>query len=99
MEYEQHEFKLAPGDSLFVYTDGAAEAINKDKEQFGEERLLKALNLDPSAGPETLLANTSSLPFCEILRPFGLRMTYVSGLGVTCNRISYLYQAIIGCEK
>ncbi len=57
MKFRQHEFEMKPGDSLFVYTDGVAEATNKDSELFGTERMLEALNKDPDATPEQLLKN------------------------------------------
>jgi len=33
--------KLAPGDKLLLFTDGIIEAMNNNKEEFGEKRLLK----------------------------------------------------------
>ena len=57
MRFREHEFKLYPGDSLFVYTDGVAEATNAHNELFGPERTLDALNLDPDARPMTVLSN------------------------------------------
>ena len=38
--YTSHTLDLAPGDSLFLYTDGLTEAENARKELFGEERAL-----------------------------------------------------------
>lgn len=55
--FRQHEFELHPGDSLFVYTDGVAEATNSDNELFGPERMLDALNRKPDAAPKELLSN------------------------------------------
>ena len=55
VQIQEHEFQLYPGDSLFVYTDGVPEATDKDNELFGDERMLAALNRDPSAPPEKLL--------------------------------------------
>jgi hypothetical protein len=37
---------LKPGDSLFVYTDGVAEATDVHNQLFGAERMLDALNRD-----------------------------------------------------
>ncbi len=39
-----YEIKLNPGDTLFVYTDGVAEAINENVEQYGTDRMIKMLN-------------------------------------------------------
>ena len=60
MRFREHEFKLAPGDSLFVYTDGVPEATNANSELFGTDRMLEALNSDPCASPQTLLSNVQS---------------------------------------
>ena len=38
-EYHNGEVQLAPGDTLFLYTDGITEAQNVNDEEFGEERL------------------------------------------------------------
>ena len=55
--FKQHEFQLHPGDSVFVYTDGVAEATNEKKELFGTDRMLAALNKDPDAIPQQVLKN------------------------------------------
>ena len=52
IRFREHEFKLNPGDSLFVYTDGVPEATNEDNELFGTTRMLEALNANPDARPE-----------------------------------------------
>ncbi len=56
LKFRQHEFRMNPGDSLFVYTDGVAEATNGKKELYGTDRMLSALNNDPEAQPEQVLA-------------------------------------------
>ncbi|HWQ47117.1 MAG TPA: GAF domain-containing protein [Longilinea sp.] len=38
-----HVFQMEHGDSLFLYTDGVTETFSPDGENFGEERLTKAL--------------------------------------------------------
>ncbi len=55
--FREHTFQLYPGDSLFVYTDGVAEATNAEDELFGTDRMLDALNCDPDVTPETVLKN------------------------------------------
>ena len=57
MPYKEHSFELHPGDSLFVYTDGVAEATNANNELFGTDRMLTALNRNPDAIPEEVLSN------------------------------------------
>lgn len=57
IKYEEYELQFAPGDKLFVYTDGIPEAINDEQEQYGTERLIRTLNtLKDSAPAETLPA-------------------------------------------
>ena len=55
--YRNYEVDLKPGDLLFVYTDGVAEANNADHALFGTERTCMALNRDPDCGPDGLIAN------------------------------------------
>ena len=57
MRFKEHEFELHPGDSLFVYTDGVPEANDINYTLFGADRMLEALNRDPSASPQDLLKN------------------------------------------
>ena len=57
VQFKQHEFQLFPGDSIFVYTDGVTEATSSEKELFGTERMLAALNKTPYAEPDEILAN------------------------------------------
>ena len=57
IRFREHDFEMNPGDSLFVYTDGVAEATNAENELFGTERLLEALNRNPEALPEEVLSN------------------------------------------
>jgi len=55
--FRQHAFRLNPGDSFFVYTDGVAEATNRNKELYGTERMLAALNREADAQPDRILLN------------------------------------------
>ena len=57
VRYKEYELLLEKGGTLFLYTDGVAEATNANNELFGTERMLKALNQDPQASPKTLLSN------------------------------------------
>ena len=55
ISFKEHEFKLNPGDSLYVYTDGVTEATGSDDELFGVDRMLDSLNKNPDADPKTML--------------------------------------------
>ena len=57
IRYKEYEIQLKPGAKLFLYTDGVPEATDADKEQFGIQRLLNALNSELSAAPEQILKN------------------------------------------
>jgi sigma-B regulation protein RsbU (phosphoserine phosphatase) len=41
--YDERVFKLAPGDRLYLYSDGLPEAMNSSGELFGNARLLEAI--------------------------------------------------------
>ena len=55
IRYKEYSFNVEQGCSLFLYTDGVAEATDKDNEMFGTDRMLETLNKDPKSDPETLL--------------------------------------------
>ena len=58
MKYREYELQLNPGDRLFVYTDGVPEAINGGMEQYGTERMIRALD---AAGDGTLAEALSAV--------------------------------------
>jgi len=47
VKYVAHRLRLAPGDSLYLYTDGVTEQVNARMELFGEDRLLYAVKNTP----------------------------------------------------
>ena len=57
MRYKDYEFTLEKGGTLFVYTDGVAEATNAENELFGTERMIASLNQASQASPKELLIN------------------------------------------
>ena len=57
MKYRQYEIQMEKGDTLFLYTDGVAEATNAENQLFGTDRMLEALNAEPMAEPKILLEN------------------------------------------
>ena len=44
VQFEESEYKLDPGDRLFLYTDGVVEAINQENKMYGEDRLNRFLD-------------------------------------------------------
>ena len=61
IRYQERSFRLSPGDSLFVYTDGVPEARRGgDREFYGTDRLLETLNRDREAAPEELIGSVMS---------------------------------------
>lgn len=52
--YKQHELKLLPGDTIFLYTDGVTEATDLNDELFGEDRLLASLDARESQSVESI---------------------------------------------
>lgn len=60
VKYKNYELQLEPGDKIFVYTDGVAEATNAQDELFGTDRMLEALNSDPTAAKKALIDNVQN---------------------------------------
>jgi serine phosphatase RsbU (regulator of sigma subunit)/predicted enzyme related to lactoylglutathione lyase len=50
------ECQLAPGDIFTLYTDGVTESFNESEEEFGEDRLIAALERHSKLPPQALLA-------------------------------------------
>jgi serine phosphatase RsbU (regulator of sigma subunit)/anti-sigma regulatory factor (Ser/Thr protein kinase) len=60
-DYKVFETILKPGDRLFLYTDGITEAMNKDNQQYGEERLLHfAYNYPAGKKPEDVIKDLTT---------------------------------------
>ena len=53
--YQEYELTMEPGDTLFVYTDGVAEATDVNEELYGTDRMLTALNRVKEKRPEEML--------------------------------------------
>ncbi len=56
-ECELGECRLLPGDTLALYTDGVTESFNADGEEFGEHRLLQALQGHRDLAPRAALTS------------------------------------------
>jgi sigma-B regulation protein RsbU (phosphoserine phosphatase) len=55
LSYETAELVLAPGEALFLYTDGVTEASNGNEELFSEDRLQKGLQDLPEASSREMI--------------------------------------------
>jgi len=58
MEYypfEQESIALQPGDVMVIYSDGVAEAMNAQQEQFGEERLIGVIKKNRRRNAEEII--------------------------------------------
>lgn len=60
VRYRAGELTLAPGDRLFLYTDGVPEATNSDNKLYGEDRLLAFMNRNATVDALTLLPSLKS---------------------------------------
>ena len=55
--YQDYTIDLAPGDTIFQYTDGVTEATSGTGAMFGTDSMLAALNEEADAAPEQILAH------------------------------------------
>lgn len=55
-EYSSTKIQLAPGDSLFLYTDGLSEAVDRFDNQYGVERLSKLVGDSYALPPQALIS-------------------------------------------
>jgi sigma-B regulation protein RsbU (phosphoserine phosphatase) len=55
LKFRQNEFDLHSGDTLYLYTDGVAEATNSDEMLYGTDRMLEALNMTKNDSAEEVL--------------------------------------------
>lgn len=58
-EYTEHEGFLAPGDTLFLFTDGVTEAEAADGTLFGSDRVIALLAAAPDGAPATLISQVT----------------------------------------
>ena len=53
--YREYTIQLTPGTALFLYSDGMAEAINRQQEQFGTDRAIEVLNTSAGGSAEEIV--------------------------------------------
>lgn len=58
--YVSGSVQLFPGDTLFVFTDGVAEAINERGEEFGESRIISSITSSPADTAQVILNRVMS---------------------------------------
>ena len=59
LPYDEDAVTLAPGDTMFLYTDGITEAMNVDDEEFTEARLEAALEAGRELPVDAVLTNVT----------------------------------------
>ena len=59
LPYDEDAVTLAPGDTMFLYTDGITEAMNVDDEEFSEARLEAALGGGRELPVDAVLTNVT----------------------------------------
>ena len=55
LKYKEYTIDMKPGSKLFLYTDGVPEATDSEKQLFGSERMVAALNEKPDGSPQEIL--------------------------------------------
>ena len=60
ISYQDYTILLAPGDMLYLYTDGVPEATNAAEELYGTGRMLDALNRKPEIGCKQMLTQVET---------------------------------------
>ena len=60
LKYKEYTIDMKPGSKLFLYTDGVPEATDAEKQLFGNERMVSALNEKPDQSPQEILKTVRS---------------------------------------
>ena len=59
LPYDESSLTLAAGDTLFLYTDGISEAMNKDGEMFEEARIQSVLSVGHEISVDAVIENVT----------------------------------------
>jgi len=55
LRYKEYTIDIKPGSKLFLYTDGVTDATDSEKQLFGTERMVDALNEKSDGSPQEIL--------------------------------------------
>ncbi len=86
---EQHELDLEEGDLFFMFTDGVTEAVSRDGQYYGMDRLVRFLKAQTSGGAPKPSAITANLmaeleTFCGLSGPAD-DITFIIGHAVAAK--------------
>jgi sigma-B regulation protein RsbU (phosphoserine phosphatase) len=60
VNYEETQLQIEPGDKVVFYTDGIVEAMNKNEDMYGFERLHEVVKSSPAENAEALMKDIIS---------------------------------------
>lgn len=60
-EFTQYEYEIDPGDSVVLFTDGVVEALNRDHELYGDQRLIATVGRAGSGADQLVQAISSDV--------------------------------------
>ena len=86
-EYSDASITLAPGDVLTLYTDGITEAMNRENQLFGDERLDQSLRPERSSTGEYLASLIAEVDAHAAGRAHQDDRTVVIARVVECDRV------------
>ena len=58
-EYKEYNFSMGLGEKIFLYSDGVTEAMDKNRNMFGEKRVFESLK-NPQSNEQTLYSDVKS---------------------------------------
>ena len=89
IKYRKNELQLAPGDKLYLYTDGVTEATDNNTQLYGEQRLLDFVNSIEETQPENI---------CKLIKEDVDRFVGTAPQFDDITMLSLNFDAIIGDE-
>ena len=90
IKYRKNELQLAPGDKLYLYTDGVTEATDSNTELYGEQRLIDFVNSLENTEPERL---------CKLIKEDVDKFVGSAPQFDDITMLSLNFEAILGDER